>query len=79
MLLLFALTGRDDESQGKPPDLNVCWKLKSGNQRKYQETDLIMACLKEGNNHHEDHPNIDPFNVGGCQDRLRYPDETEIN
>ena len=37
------------------------------------------ACLKEGNSHCKNHPNIDPFDVGGCQDWVWNPDETAIH
>ena len=40
---------------------------------------LPKACLKEGNEHGENHPNVNPLDIGGGQDRLGDPDEAELS
>ena len=39
---------------------------------------MLNACLQKGDDHGENHPNVDPFDIGGRQDRLGDPNEAEL-
>ena len=39
---------------------------------------LSNACLQKGDDHGENHPNVDPFDIRGRQDRLGDPNEAEL-